>query len=115
MRTYINNLRGKSVSHIFAYLRAQATVGRILATIDMERFREYQDRYRDAEPPPHGYSKYLDIRFWMARSLTEFFLLRLDRQKSLRILDIGTGAGYFPYICSFYGHKVVALDLDTTP
>jgi hypothetical protein len=90
-------------------------VGRILKTIDLNQFKIYQERFRDADPPPHGYSKYLDIRLWMAGKLMYFFLLNLHKSKPLRILDLGTGPGYFPYICSLYGHEVVALDLDVVP
>jgi SAM-dependent methyltransferase len=105
----------RNVSHILAFLRAQLTVGRVLKTIDLGQFRIYRERYRTADPRPHGYSKYLDIRPWMATALMQCFRLGLHRSRPLQILDIGTGAGYFPYVCSLYGHKVVALDLDTVP
>lgn len=105
----------RPVSHFGAYLYSQVMVGRLLKTIDLERFQVFQERYRMADPRPNGYSKYLDLRRWMAIALWHCARLGLHRSRPLQILDIGTGAGYFPYVCSFYGHKVVALDLDIIP
>jgi len=36
--------------------------------------------------------------------------LGLAQSPPLRILDIGTGAGHFPFICRALGHEVVGLD-----
>jgi SAM-dependent methyltransferase len=99
---------------MLAFLRAHFMVQRILKTIDIQEFKVFQARYKDADPTP-GYSKYLDLRPWMINKLIYFYLLGLHKSKPLRILDLGTGAGFFPYICSLYGHKVIALDLDTVP
>lgn len=30
----------------------------------------------------------------------------------LRILDLGTGAGYFPYVCRHYGHECIGVDIE---
>jgi SAM-dependent methyltransferase len=38
--------------------------------------------------------------------------VRLDRRKPLRVLDIGSGAGYFLFVCKQLGHSVMGLDLD---
>jgi SAM-dependent methyltransferase len=86
-----------------------------MKTINLEQFKVYQERYSDADPPPGGYSKYLDIRTWMAAKLTYLYHLNLHTTRPLRILDLGTGPGYFPYLCSLYGHRVVAIDLDIVP
>ncbi len=87
----------------------------VLKTIDLEKFKVYQQQYNDADPRPHGYSKYLDIRPWMADKLMMALYLGVDKSPPMRILDIGTGAGYFPYICRYFGHEVVSLDLDVVP
>lgn len=111
----MSTIRGKSLSHILAFLRAHLVVNRIMKTIDLKRFKLYQERYKDADSPPHGYSKYLDIKFFLLHDLSYFHLLNLHKSPPLRILDLGTGPGYFPYICMLYGHKVVAIDLDSVP
>jgi hypothetical protein len=36
--------------------------------------------------------------------------LRLYESKKLDILDIGTGGGFFPYICNLYGHNAYSCD-----
>lgn len=36
--------------------------------------------------------------------------LKLDKSKKLDILDIGTGGGFFPYICNLYGHSACSCD-----
>jgi SAM-dependent methyltransferase len=41
--------------------------------------------------------------------------LWLDRAPPLRVLDLGCGAGYFLYVCKFFGHNVLGLDTDNEP
>lgn len=113
--TIINKIREKKFEHVIAFLRSQLMVNSILRTVDLEKFKFFQEHYKDADPPPGGYSKYLDIRTWMASKLTYIYMLKLHKKKPIQILDIGTGPGYFPYLCSLYGHKVVAIDLDIVP
>ena len=105
----------QNAPHHLEFLYSRLFAGSVLNTIDLKQFEDYQNRFRDADPAPQGYSKYLDISFWMAEKLMYARRLKLKNAKPLRILDIGTGPGYFPYICSLYGHKVVAMDLDTIP
>jgi len=111
----LRKIRDKNIRHMFAFLRAAITVKRVLRTIDQDDFSILRERYKDADATPGGYSKYLDIRPWMIHKLTYFYLLGLRGSRPLRILDLGTGTGFFPYICSLYGHRVIALDLDTVP
>ena len=33
----------------------------------------------------------------------------------MRILDLGCGAGYFLYVCKFFGHDVLGFDTDIEP
>ncbi|MBY0456079.1 MAG: hypothetical protein K2V38_01945 [Gemmataceae bacterium] len=80
----------------------------------MARFAGIQAEYREASPYP-GYSKYLDIEPVMRRALYSAYELGLHRSPPLRVLDLGTGCGYFPYICKYFGHTAVAVDLDEVP
>lgn len=43
------------------------------------------------------------------------FALGLNQSRPLSILDIGTGPGYFPHVCNFYGHNAVGVDLVNDP
>jgi hypothetical protein len=93
-----------------------ADVARIVSRIDIAELERLRLRYENASPAP-GYSKYLDIATYLAVHV------RYARQLGLasavpgqrRVLDVGTGAGYFPLVCRHYGHTAVAIDLDTTP
>jgi len=91
-------------------------VAAILAPLDLGRFARLREQYKDASPDP-GYSKYLDIATHVAIQLRHARDLGLTRSggRPLHVLDIGTGAGYFPYVCRHYGHHAVGLDLGTTP
>jgi len=62
--------------------------------------------------PVISFEKYLDIDYWLCENLRRVYALGLHkRDRKLRILDIGTGAAYFPYICRHFGHEVEAVDL----
>lgn len=64
------------------------------------------------DDPGISFQKYLDIDYWLFENMRRCYRLGLhDRSRSLKILDIGTGAAYFPYVCRYYGHDVEAIDL----
>ncbi len=54
--------------------------------------------------------KYFDLDFWIEQNLYRFFELDLMKHKGRRLLDIGTGFGYFPYICKYFGVRAEGLD-----
>jgi len=111
----IMKYRVRNLRHVVAFVRSRLLVGGIIKDIDLDAFSVFQNSYCNADPRPHGYSKYLDIRYWMAESLMRYLYYGLDRSQPLRILDIGTGCGYFPYICTKFGHQAMAVDLDEVP
>ena len=41
--------------------------------------------------------------------------LKLDYGRRKDILDIGSGAGYFIYLCQWLGHRPLGLDIDEVP
>ncbi len=70
-----------------------------------------RDKYK-IENPSISYQKYLEINYWLFETLRRFYVLGLHKKhKKIKILDIGTGAGYFPFICNFYGYEAEALDV----
>jgi hypothetical protein len=99
---------------LYKYLRRRWDLPRILRSVDMTRFGELRAKYRDAAPDP-GYSKYLDIKTGMRRALDSVYELDLHRAHAKSVLDLGTGCGYFPYVCNYFGHAAVAVDLDEVP
>ena len=63
------------------------------------------------EEPP----KYLELPRWIDANLRRVRDLELDLGARKRVLDIGSGSGYFLYICSLLGHDAVGIDLDNYP
>ena len=96
------------------YIWRQRDLNSILRTIDFDRFNDIRHRYKDASPYP-GWSKFLDIKKWMGRKLKTAYSLNLHRSGPLRILDIGSGPGYFAYVCQHLGHGVMATDVGDNP
>lgn len=87
----------------------------LLATIDLEGFNVLRAKYANSRPGKKrwvGNSKYLDIARWLRRHLVHAQALGLLDGPSRRILDLGTGNGYFPFICQQAGHRVVSVDVD---
>jgi SAM-dependent methyltransferase len=60
-------------------------------------------------------SKYLNVEEWLFDGLKRVAETVNDEKRPLKILDIGTGAGYVPFICSLLGHEVIALDNSVEP
>ncbi len=59
--------------------------------------------------------KYLDAEKWLISMCHEAVNLTLHDRPPLRILDIGSGPGYFPYVCTLLGHDAWALDRPSMP
>lgn len=58
------------------------------------------------------YEKYFFLRNnFIQHGLIRALELDLHKKSNLSILDLGTGAGYFPYICNFYGNFADCLDI----
>ena len=58
------------------------------------------------------YEKYFFLRNnFIQHGLVRALELDLHKKSKLSILDLGTGAGYFPYICNFYGNFAECLDI----
>jgi SAM-dependent methyltransferase len=81
----------------------------VLGRIDRKGFEMLRRRHLDDRSGSP--SKYLDLDRWIminARRAVALGLAEVDQQR--RVLDIGTGCGYFPLVCKHLGHEVVALD-----
>ena len=84
---------------------------KITQTIDREKFQQIYDRYAMHDPGDE-WPKYLEIERWMEINLKRVRDLGLDLGGRKRVLDIGSGTGYFLYICQYLGHDVLGMDLD---
>ena len=92
-----------------AVLWARRHVHMAAATLDDRAFADLKSRARGLSPSLMDL-KYFDTEYWLEDALRRAY--RLDIPKGLygRILDIGTGFGYFPYICEYFGHTAHAID-----
>ena len=101
--------------HVKQWVIGRAPLGfdaaRITETIDREKFQQIYDRYAMHDPGDE-WPKYLEIERWMEINLKRVRDLGLDLGGRKRVLDIGSGTGYFLYICQYLGHDVLGLDLD---
>lgn len=108
--------------HLAFLVRARNAIGaadalsaRLVSTWDrdafIERFRPYWDPF-----PTKGAPKYLDLdRFLRDSAIRPFALGLFPDGRPLRVLDVGSGPGYFLSMCRELGHEVVGVDLDDEP
>lgn len=79
-----------------------------------EVFLAYGDSHHPEASFRHAknYSKYFDLETHLRYHLRFIRLLNLDEETdSKRVLDLGCGAGLFLYLCQYYGHSGVGLDI----
>jgi SAM-dependent methyltransferase len=86
----------------------------IIATINRHRFEQIRARH-GVEDPRDEPPKYLEAESWINENLRRIRALELDLGRRKRVLDLGSGVGYFLYICHLLGHDAVGLDLDEMP
>ena len=87
----------------------------ILAQIDQAALARIQEKYAVAGELTH-WPKYVDAPRWLRLNVKRAQELRLKtRPRSLRILDLGSGGGYFLLVSRFLGHSGVGLDIDDPP
>jgi hypothetical protein len=77
------------------------------------RLRPVVRRYRGTLTPKLG--RYLRYGRQIARATHFARGLGLHQGRPGRILDLGSGPSYFPYVCARMGHDILALDVDSTP
>jgi SAM-dependent methyltransferase len=87
-----------------------SSVSNFFSRIDPDALAALRDRYRHVDPYP-GFSKYLDAERWIQVAISHARWTGCLKSKTRRILDIGSGAGYFPFVCNCLGHTAEALDV----
>ncbi len=86
----------------------------IMKAINPEKFQAIHDRHAIPDPGD-TWPKYLDLPRWIRINLQRVHYLDLDWGRRKSILDLGSGAGYFLFICKWLGHEVLGLDVDVVP
>jgi SAM-dependent methyltransferase len=93
------------------YLRSLRDARGILETVDMAALDRLRDRYHGQSPVPQ-FTKYLNASVFVKVALACAYRLNLHRSAPKTVLDVGTGAGYFPLVCRHFGHDVTACDVN---
>ena len=84
---------------------------RILDDIDWLQFKDLRHKY-PCRPGSPQINRFEDVLYWVDINVERAQDLWLDRTSPLRILDLGSGAGYFLYVCKHFGHDVLGFDTD---
>ena len=87
---------------------------RILEKLDRTEFDKLREQY-PYRPGSPRINRFEDVVYWIKINIERAQDLWLDRAPPLRLLDLGCGAGYFLYVCKFFGHDVLGFDTDTEP
>lgn len=86
-----------------------------LAAVDRAKFDALRAQYFQPGFTTRP-SKYLDLEDWMRRNVKRARNQGLRAAPPrLRVLDIGSGAGYFLHVVRCLGHEPLGLDIDEQP
>ncbi len=88
-------------------------VERFLKHIDQPALAAIGTRHASALKPGENWTKYFDAPRWLKLNIRRAQDLGIDRVKnrSLRVLDLGSGAGYFLLVCRELGHTGIGMDV----
>ena len=89
--------------------------GEFVAKLDREGLERIRVKY-DVPGEKVKAAKYLDISEWMPTNVKRARDIGIRRAPpGLRVLDIGSGAGWFLFIVKCLGHEPLGLDIDVNP
>lgn len=93
--------------------RVLAVFNRAVERINRDEVRKLQAYVREESEtlmPLPGF-KYLDLPWYLLNKARWVVALDLDRRPPERILDLGVGAGHFPFLAKSFGHEVIGIDM----
>ena len=79
----------------------------------MEHLNRRIENYWDERSKSFSQSRRLELNGVDGLAWKNIFQKNLPAAKNLKILDVGTGAGFFAAILSKLGHKVIGVDMST--
>ena len=87
-------------------------VSRFLGRIDQPALSTLAEQHKDALLPGQNWTKYFDAARWLTLNIRRAQDLGVDREtRPRRVLDLGSGAGYFLFVCRELGHPGIGLDV----
>ncbi len=81
-----------------------------LGDLDFDAYRSIQAGYL-RRSSLGTYIKFLDIGFWLDAKFDLVWHFGLHEGPPQTILDLGAGVGNFAYICGYFGHDVLSMDV----
>jgi SAM-dependent methyltransferase len=105
----IRTLQKFSPRRRYLAYKAKSNVADVLATIDRDAFLSLR-KTASQKAKNLNEMKYFNLDGYIQQSLERALYLGLEHSHK-SILDLGTGFGFFPYVCKFFGNEVVAIDL----
>ena len=88
-------------------------VSRFMSQIDQAKLKRLQQTY--GMPGTTQWPKYVEAERFLKMNIRRVQDIGLDRMRPQRILDLGSGAGYFLFVNRVLGHGGLGLDVDNVP
>src|SRR5438132_4222592 len=88
-------------------------VSRFMSQIDQAELKRIRQTY--GVPGSRDFPKYVEAERFLKLNIRRAQDLGLDRMPPQRILDLGSGAGYFLFVTRVLGHTGLGLDVDNCP
>jgi SAM-dependent methyltransferase len=107
-----SHLQDYSLADVVNLLKAASLAGKVNASIDELQFRRLIARHGT---PDYRYAKYFKKRTWLRAKMMRALETGVDKAPPGAVLDLGCGAGYFLYVCKYFGHAVHGIDLPGDP
>jgi SAM-dependent methyltransferase len=105
----------QSTKAMFRRMTYPLPVKPFIDAIDRDGFEKIRARYFDPNEKVNP-KKYLNLDEWMRTNVKRVRDHRIRKAPPrLRILDIGSGSGYFLHVLKCLGHNVLGMDIDTEP
>lgn len=101
----------RSASDAFYRFRHPLRTEQVMADVDAKKFEALRAKY---ELPTHTWDwpKYINAPKWVEVSIRRAQDLRLmSRPRPLRILDLGSGGGFFLLVARHLGHSGIGVDI----
>jgi SAM-dependent methyltransferase len=87
------------------------TADGLLRNLDQAKLHDLQARHYIPNPGIKK-EKYLEFDRWLLTNAWRALDIGLDIQPPRRLLDLGSGAGFFLHVCNQLGHDVLGLDME---
>ena len=88
-------------------------VSRFISQIDQTELKRLWRTY--GMPGARQWQKYVEAERFLRLNIRRVQDIGLDRMPPQRILDLGSGAGYFLFVSRVLGHTGLGLDIDNVP